>query len=136
MIINSPLFVTIPRKTKADKKWIMNLNNYRNTHYQTLNQAKIIYKEVIKSHILPLPRLNEIEIQFTLYPRTKRLTDIGNVCSIQEKFFLDALVEFKKIEDDNYNFVQKITYNFGAVDKNNPRVEIKITPINRIKQAT
>ena len=115
-------------KTKT-KDFILNLNVYRNTHYQTLNKVKINYKEAVKPQIAKLPKYGKIALVFTLYPKTRLLTDISNVCSIHDKFFCDALVEFGKIEDDNYKFVPEITYRIGHVDKENPRVEIEIKEI-------
>ena len=111
------------------KWWILNLNNYRNTHYQSLNKTKINYKESIDSQIQGLPEFSKIKLTYTLYPATKRLTDISNVCSIHDKYFCDALVEAGKLPDDNYVYIPSVTYSFGEVDKDNPRVEIFIEEI-------
>ena len=80
----------------------------------------------MKPQIDALKRFDRIALVFTLYPKTRLLTDISNVCSVHDKFFCDALSEFGKIEDDNYKFLPEITYRFGEVDKENPRVEIEI----------
>jgi len=125
-IIDSPLSVVLPRKTKKDKKFSLNLSIYRNTHHQILNQAKIAYKKVMTWQISKLPEFDRIRLKFILYPKTKRLTDIDNVCSIHAKFLLDSLVELGRIKDDNYLYVDEITFKFGAVDKENSRVEIEI----------
>jgi Holliday junction resolvase RusA-like endonuclease len=45
----------------------------------------------------------------------------------KEKFFLDALVELGCIEDDNDNFIKETKYNGDKIDKQNPRVEVRIT---------
>lgn len=68
----------------------------------------------------------KVQITYTLYPKTKRLTDVSNVCSVVDKFFCDALVKMGKLEDDNYLFLPKVIYQFGEVDKDNPRVDIEI----------
>jgi hypothetical protein len=124
--INSPLFVTLPRKTKADKKFILNQNNYRNTHYITLNDAKRIYKQLIAPQLIGKPSFDHVHVSFKLFPKTKRLTDIGNVCCVHEKFFMDAFVELGKLPDDNYLHHSMTLYKFGEVDKEDPRVEITI----------
>jgi len=49
--IIAPLYVTLPRKTKADRKMIINLNNYRNWHYIISNHTKIAYKEAIADQL-------------------------------------------------------------------------------------
>jgi len=119
----SPLSVS---KTKSSK-FILNLNTYRNTHYQTLNNVKKNYKQWMSSQIENLPFIDvPVSITFTLFPKSKRRTDLTNVLSIHDKFFCDALVELGKLEDDDYYWIPEVIYKFGCVDKENPRVEILI----------
>ena len=126
MIIIAPL--SVPQSKK--KNFILNLNVYRNAHYMTLNTVKRRYKEVLKDQILLLPVYDKpIQIIYRLFPKTKRRTDIGNVLSVHQKFFEDALTEFKKITDDNYLYVPRTAQIFGEVDPTNPRVEIIIEEI-------
>jgi len=119
----------IPLKTKADKRFALNLNVYRNTHYQNLNKAKVLYKELMHSQIAALPVFDVVDVEFTFFPGARRRTDIGNVCSIHEKFFMDSLVECGKLLDDDYTRHPKTVYKFGEVDKHDPRVEIVITEL-------
>jgi len=122
--------VISPLRVRAGKKdFILNLNNYRNAHYQLLNRSKKNYKAIMSNQILMLPKMNKITITFILYPKTKRRTDLSNVLSIHDKYFCDALVELGKLPDDDYTHIADISYKFGIVDKNNPRVEIEITKI-------
>ena len=119
----SPLLVPVSKKSKFS----LNLNVYRNAHHHTLNKAKIVYKEYMQEQILKLPFIDvPVSIHFTLYARSKRLVDLSNVLSIHDKFFCDALVEYEKIEDDNYLWIPSIKYCLGGIDKENPRVEITI----------
>lgn len=83
----------------------------------------------MREPIAKLPVFNKITLKLVMYPKTRAKFDVGNIGSIVEKFFLDALVEFGKLEDDNYVFCPTITYTFGEVDKLNPRVEIHINEI-------
>lgn len=122
MIYNSPLKVLA---TKL-KSWILNLNQYRNTHFRTLNTVKINYKLVMQSQITSGPSYKKIACIYTVYPPNKRLFDIGNVCCIHQKFFEDALVELGKLPDDNYNYIPTIIYQFGGIDANRPRVEVEV----------
>jgi len=122
-LINSPLRVPVSSK----KDFILNLNNYRNTHCQTLNKAKKNYKAVVAEQVLRLPVFDKITVKFKLFSKTKRLTDIPNVLAIHDKFFADSLVEFGRLSDDNYLYWLSSLYEFGEVDKDNPRVEITIT---------
>ena len=122
MIYNSPLKVLA---TKL-KGWILNLNQYRNTHFRTLNTVKINYKLAMESQIATGPKYNKIACIYTVYSKDKRSFDVGNVCCIHQKFFEDALVELGKLPDDNYNYIPTIIYQFGGIDANNPRVEIEV----------
>lgn len=122
-MIKSPLSVQVSGKLK----FILNLNNYRNAHYFTLNKAKVLYKEAILEQVDTLPIYGSISLMYTLFPKSKRLCDLDNVLSIHAKFFQDALVEAKKIQEDNYLFVKSTSFKFGTIDKHNPRVEINIT---------
>lgn len=122
----APLLVYLPRKTMDDKTWILNLNNYRNAPHFLLNDTKKLYKQVMAEQIAKLPQLGRIAVRFRLFPKTRRKTDTPNVCSIHDKYFMDALVEANKLQDDHYDFYVETGYVFGEVDKHNPRVEIEI----------
>ena len=128
MIYNSPLKVLA---TKL-KGWILNLNQYRNTHFRTLNTVKINYKECMRSQIATGPKYNKIACIYTVYPKDRRSFDLGNVCCIHQKFFEDALVELGKLPDDNYNYIPLVVYQFGKVDPLKPRVEVKIIDLDNI----
>lgn len=122
MRINSPLWT---QQSKV-KKFYLNLNVYRNAHFHTLNKAKIEYKKLVKNQILLLPKMDKIQVSYWLYPKTKRRTDLGNIISIHQKFFEDALVELGIIPDDSYDHIIRSAMAFGKIDKVNPRVEILI----------
>lgn len=109
------------------KHFILNINNYRNSHYQTLNKTKIEYKKLMSEQISKIPKISEpIHIHYTLYTATKRKCDIDNVISIHKKYLQDALVELGKLEDDDYTFIPSNSESFGGIDKNNPRVDVVI----------
>ena len=77
--------------------------------------------------------MENIELKYVLYPKTKRLTDVANVCSIVDKFFSDVLVEAGTIPDDNYNHLRDVMYSFGEVDPLNPRVTVFISKPSQIE---
>ena len=124
-VLISPL--SVPQSKK--KNFILNLNVYRNAHYQTLNKVKVNYKEHMKEQILALPVYNQVRIKYVLFPKTRRKTDLDNVISVHQKFFQDAFAEFGRIQDDTYDFITGSVQLFGMVDPSNPRVEITIIPI-------
>lgn len=127
MILNSPLCVW-QNKRKTEKFYI-NMNNYRNTHYFRLNNAKKDYKEQMTEQILKCPSYSHIYLVYILYPATRNTIDFRNITSCTDKFFSDALVELGKLEDDNYNYLSGSFDFFGHVDPQNPRVEIRIIEV-------
>ena len=120
--------IELPLKVDVSKKssFSLNLNQYRNAHYHTLNTAKVNYSELVKKRIAHIPHLKACTLKYVLYLPTNRRVDISNVCSVVDKFFCDAFVEAGKLKDDSYDFLKEVTYCFGGIDKANPRVEVLI----------
>lgn len=127
MILHSPLKILASKF----KSWILNLNNYRNTHYRVLNNCKINYKEVMTKQIKKLPKFDNVAVIYTAYNKTNRKFDLGNVCSVHEKFFEDAMVELGKLPDDNVSRIPLVLYVYGGLDRDKPRVDIEVMDLNR-----
>lgn len=108
------------------KRFPINLNHFRNAYFHSINKSKILYKEQIQSQLVELKLIPPLTITYTYFPPDKRLSDLGNVLTIQSKYFEDALVELGYLEDDNYTFIDQIIYKFGSIDRVDPRVEIDI----------
>lgn len=89
------------------KKFALNLNVYRNSHYQVLNKAKIIFKNQLISEYPELDKIkaNRVIIEYYIVRCDNRKFDTKNIESIVDKFFCDSLVEIGCIPDDNYNHV-------------------------------
>jgi hypothetical protein len=132
MKIILPLSVTIPRNTKVDKVFTLNLNVYRNTNFHTLNDAKTAWKGIVKQSTTGKQIVDSgpFNFTYTVFPATGRKFDLANVLSVVQKFTDDALIEFGFIPDDSYKIIPKIDYRFGKVDKENPRVELEIYPLD------
>ena len=113
MLFKSPL----SQQATTRRKFILNLNNYRNTHYRVLNNVKIKYKEFMREQIEKTikKRVDKCCIIYTVYKDDKRHFDIGNICSIHQKFFEDAVVELGKMEDDRYNNIPMCIYCLGGI---------------------
>lgn len=71
-------------------------------------------------------KFGKVIIVYTVYQPTKRRFDIGNVCSVHQKFFEDALTELGRLEDDRFNYVPMCVYLFGGISPTNPRVDIQV----------
>lgn len=122
-----PSHLTLGKRKK--KLFSLNLNVYRNSHFQVLNQAKILFSETVRPTLETLPQLNRCVIVYEVYPKTRRKFDVGNVCSVVDKFLCDALTEHGILPDDNYEHLPVIISSFGAVDKDNPRVDVTLYEI-------
>ena len=110
-----------------NKKFILNLNNYRNAHYRVLANAKKLYSENLQASFKDLEPFTEpVVLKYTYYARSKRRIDVSNPCSIIDKFTCDALVKAGVLEDDSSKQIKKVIYKYGGIDKNNPRCELKI----------
>jgi len=126
--IISPLYVIVPRKTKSIKV-LLNLNVYRNLHYRTSNDAKIVYKGLFKDVLSHKKFSTPVEITYKIFKGSKRKLDKMNIISIVSKFLLDAITEYGCWEDDNDDYIKTETILPTEIDKNNPRVEITIKEI-------
>ena len=85
--VHLPLRVALSK----NKHFMLNLNQYRNAHHMTLNNAKIKFAESVSPLIRHIPKLNKCSFLYTYYAPSKREVDISNVCSVVDKFFSDAV---------------------------------------------
>lgn len=126
--INSPLKVTVGFNKKKQKnvEFLLNLNNFRNTFYRVLNNAKVQYKIDIQGQLEGVEKLKRCVMVYTVFKGDNRRFDIGNIASIHQKFFEDAFVEYGYLPDDKYTNIPMVVYRFGGISKDNPRVEIEV----------
>lgn len=127
--IISPLFVMIPRKTKASKRISLNMNTYRNLHHRTSNDAKKEYTRVVSEQLVNLDIKTPVEITYKVYKASNRRLDKMNVISVVSKFLLDAITEYGCWEDDSDIYVKTETILPTELDRVNPRVEVIIKEI-------
>ena len=131
------LVLTLPLSIKqtAKKKFILNLNTYRNANFRTLNTVKKNYEEYIhglldKNKHAGMFFGKQFSISFIYYHGNARQLDPSNPVSIIEKFACDALTSFGVWEDDNYrHLVRHDGWIFGGIDKENPRCEMYIVEV-------
>ena len=123
----------LPRKTKADKKWILNLNNYRNTHPKVLNDCKVLYKEQVEAALKASgwngERFERANITLVYFHGNKRRIDKSNPCSIIEKFACDALTELGVWDDDDSEHVPETRFVWGGVNSENPFCQMVVEEV-------
>ncbi len=118
-------------KTGKIKAFTVNLNQYRNAHYRVLHNAKKEFKALVEEKIQALPELRPpIVCSYEVYKKTKTKCDVNNICTIADKFFMDALVELGKLPDDNEDYYLGFEKTrMAGIDKENPRIEVVIREI-------
>ena|SRR3990167_7689083 len=129
MTLKLPLSVPVSR----NKTFILNLNNYRNAHFQVLDKAKKLYVDEVRA-ALPSPVekfTGQVELTYTLFQPTNRRVDISNPLSVIDKFTCDALTSLGVIPDDSAKYIPVVIKVWGGVDKENPRAELEIREIGR-----
>ena len=124
-----PLYITIERKTKADKKVFVNMNTYRNLHFQINNKVKVKYKELLREQLEGIKIKTPVEITYKVYKARNNMLDKMNVVSITSKYLLDAITQLGCWTDDNDDFVKAETKMPTELDRENPRVEVFIKSI-------
>jgi uncharacterized protein YegP (UPF0339 family) len=82
----------------------------------TSNQAKQQYCHEMKEQLEGLVFDQKVALTFHLYKPSKRKIDRSNILCIVEKFFCDALVHYKCIEDDNDQFIESTKYITAGID--------------------
>ena len=116
-----------------NKKFILNLNNYRNAHYRILSSAKRIYSENLVAELnewsLKPKFKNPVTLEYVYYAKSNRRVDVSNPCSIIDKFTCDALVKAEILEDDSSKQIKEIYYVYGGVDKEFPRCRLTIKEV-------
>ena len=103
--IDCPVYIIVPRKTKKDKKYSLNLNQYRNWKFVVSNMLKDTFSEGMRRALSDVKVKDKLYISYKYYKGSNRRSDKNNVISIVDKFFCDSLVKYNIIPDDNDNII-------------------------------
>lgn len=122
--------ITLPIYWNNSKKTILLSQNwFRNAHFYEQNRAKQEFHQLVSDQLEGIsPISGQFRLELSLYYKNPNC-DPSNICSIIEKFLLDALQEHKIIVNDNVKYHLGSTYSVIGQDKTNPRCEIIILPI-------
>jgi len=112
--IKAPIWVELGKVKK--KKYYLNLNLLRNQVGHLNNNIKHEYKRIIEP-LLPNVFYDKFELDYELWLPNGLKRDISNVLSIIDKNFCDTFVETGHAHDDNYEYLQKVTYRYGGMDE-------------------
>ena len=89
--LDLPLSVMVSKK----KKFILNLNQYRNLHFRVLAQAKRLYSKIVLKLLLErqtVIREAPLEVEYLYWHGNNRRHDIMNIISVIDKFAMDSIV--------------------------------------------
>jgi hypothetical protein len=120
--------IVLPTAVAVSKKksFTINLNVYRNAHFQVLDKAKKEFKRVVKPLLKSVPRLEQCSLEYTYYHGKGKESDTNNVCAVADKFFCDTLVSAGVLLDDGPKYVRVTTFLPGGRDRDDPRIEVTI----------
>lgn len=104
------------------------------THKPMIIQSKL-YREFEKDCAIFLKDYHlkidyPINLKCVFYRDTKRRIDLNNLLGA----ICDILVKYDVLVDDNRNIVATTDGSMVLYDKNNPRIEIEISPIENYKK--
>jgi hypothetical protein len=124
-----PLYLTIPRKTKEDKKITLSSNVTNTLHHLVFAMLKKQYTEMIKSRIgqsAPWAFEGEVRCDLFFYAKAGNQDEM-NFASIASKFGDDAVQEIGFVPNDKQIKVHKVTH-MGNCPKN-PRMIFRYTQL-------
>lgn len=111
----------------------LNLNNIHTMHHQQYNGVKKKMKKLISELELDF-YYSEYKIHYGIYLPDKLKRDVANVGSVVDKFVCDALSELGFTPDDNYNYLQHITYEYMGYDETKEgKVVVTVTEVESNK---
>ena len=119
---------------KKSRRKSLNLNLYRNLHFQELSNQKNHFHDRMVKTLGGIPSLGSVWLHYEIYPNHRGRLDTMNVGSVEDKFFSDSLTELGIIEDDDYTHVVFNSFCFGSVVSGDAFVRVFITELEPRKQ--
>ena len=116
--------ISVPPVTKKNSNRIVKARG----HYMVLPSQRFVdFEKACKDYIPSVETIDHpVNVECVYYMPTRRRVDLVNL----EEATLDVLVKYKVLSDDNSNIVVSMDGSQVFYDKENPRTEITITPIN------
>ena len=129
-----PLNVIIKRKKTKDKKVSISFNSFRTLHHRQYNEAKELYKKIVSTQFKGLIKPSgKLHCHYEYYAARNNKPDLDNFVGGAKKFFQDAMVECGFIEADDVNVICSNSEKYMGIDKENPRIIVKIQELAKYK---
>jgi len=126
----SGVYYTQQYKHKKPKTFLVSMNELNNAHYHMKNNIKSWFTDYFVGIFLknpPVPIVGPYEVAY-VYHYKNEASDLGNVCSLTDKYFCDAIQIAGIVREDNVQYCKKITFLVGEKDVEHPRVDIYLRP--------
>lgn len=98
------------------------------SHHMKYANMKKEYGAVVFYHSKPFGKITGRNHYHFTWFRTNRRSDPDNISAGGTKILLDGLTTAGVLENDGHKQIASLTHNF-EVDKQNPRVEVEVTPM-------
>ena len=121
-----PVYWNVTKKQKR----LIGMNWYQRADKFQINKVKQKYQELVELKLLDSKKKikGSYQVKYTYFYKDRR-SDLGNVTSVIDKFFNDALQKLGIVENDNVEFFRRSVDEVGGLDKENPRMEIEVEEI-------
>jgi Holliday junction resolvase RusA-like endonuclease len=127
-----PVYYT--RKVKGKLETILvGLNKYERMHHQPRNTMKRYYYGLIAKHLVNKAIKGKVKTEYTYFYKNAQ-SDAPNVVAVIDKLFMDALQENGIIKEDNVKNYIGSSWSVGGMDKENPRIEVRVIEIIEEKE--
>lgn len=114
IVFDVPMSIDVGVRKK--KTIWLNMNNIHTMHHHQYNGIKKKMKKLISELGLDF-YYDMYKVHYGIYLPDKLNRDIANVGSIVDKFVCDAIVELGYAPDDNYKYLQHVTYEYMGYDE-------------------
>lgn len=111
--------IIIPGMPPSANKYLGNSHNYNIYRFDKKKWQRIILEA--STQVIPKEPIKKAIVEIKYYFPDGRKRDYDNYI----KFILDGLIRARILEDDNFRVITKLILT-ADVDRNNPRIEVKI----------
>ncbi len=133
-VITFQVPMSIDVGVRKKKTIYLNMNNIHTMHHQQYNGIKKKMKALVAEMGLDF-YFEGWRVHYGIYLPDRLKRDVANVGSIVDKFVCDAIVELGFAPDDNYNYLQHVTFEYMGYDEDKKGyVVVTVTKDNDLKE--
>lgn len=119
------------KRIEKEQTFLLSLNWYRNAHHFDQNKVKTYLHEVLVAQLTPLTAIPSPYLVCYVYYYASSVSDLPNVGPLASKWLNDTLQTLGLVKNDNVKHLTTELYLVGGEDKQNPRIEAFILPLEQ-----